>query len=307
MGGGSSSLTGFDDVRRGRPQPADTAAMRRLTTLAAERGGLIPTFRLRQSGLSPRRIAALCHAGQLTRVRHGWYVLPGTPNPVVEAVRVGGQLTCSTALALHGVWVHAAPCIHVAVNRHATQLRSASDPRRRLKPLDPDVVVHWRRASTATTSMVSSVADAIDDYARCAPLEHRAVAVDSALHRGVLSPQHPAAVALRPLGVIGICESGTETVFWLRMRRHSLPVTRQVRIPSVGRVDFLIGERLVIEVDGREFHDRESSFDHDRDRDAQLSILGYRVLRFSYRQVFDRWDTVEAAVLAAIGRGDHLP
>lgn len=279
--------------------------MQILTTLAAERGGLIPTFRLRQSGLSPRRIAALCHAGQLLRVRQGWFVLPGTPNSVVEAVRVGGQLTCSTALDLHGVWVRASPRIHVAVNRHATQLRSAKDPRRRREPLDPFAVVHWRRASTATTSMVASVADAIDDFARCAPLEHRAAAIDSALHLGMLLPNHPAALALRPAGVVGVCESGTETVFWLRMRRHRLPIMRQVRIPTVGRVDFLIGERLVIEVDGREFHDRESTFEEDRERDAQLSILGYRVLRFSYRQVFEHWEIVEAAVLAAIGRGDH--
>ncbi|MGV3733960.1 MAG: DUF559 domain-containing protein [Microcella sp.] len=281
--------------------------MRLLADLAAERGGLIPTFRLRQSGLSPRRIAALCHAGRLVRVRQGWFVLPGTPRSVVEAVRVGGQLTCSTALALHGVWVHASPCIHVAVNRHATQLRSANDPSRRLELPDPSVVVHWRRASTATTSMVASVADALDDYARCAPLEHLAASVDSALRRGLLSPQHPAALALRPLGVVGICESGTETVFWLRMRRHRLPVARQVRITTVGRVDFLIGERLVIEVDGRAFHDREAAFEEDRQRDAQLSILGYRVLRFSYRQVFEHWELVEAAVMAAVGRGDHLP
>lgn len=207
--------------------------MRLLTTLAAERGGLIPTFRLRQSGLSPRRIAALCHAG-------------------------------------------------------------------RLEPPDPSVVVHWRRASTATASMVASVAEAIDDYARCASLEHRAAAVDSALHLGMLAPTHPAAAALRPLGIVGVCESGAETVFWLRMRHHRLPVTRQVRIPTVGRVDFLIGKRLVIEVDGREFHDRESTFERDRERDAHLSVLGHRVLRFSYRQVFERWHVVEAAVRGGV-------
>lgn len=154
--------------------------------------------------------------------------------------------------------------------------------------------------------MVASVADALDDYARCAPLEHRAAAVDSALRLGLVSVQHPTAQALGSLGVVGVCESGTETAFWLRMRRHRLPVTRQVRVPGVGRVDFLIGERLVIEVDGRTFHDRESTFEEDRQRDAQLSTLGYRVLRFSYRQVFEQWQLVEAAVLAAVGRGDHL-
>lgn len=280
--------------------------MRILINLAAERGGLIPTFRLRQSGLSARRLAALCHAGQLIRVRQGWYVMPETPAAVVSAARVGGQLTCSTALDLSGVWVHSDERLHVAVERHATQLRSASDPRRRLELADPSVVVHWRRASTATSAMIAPVVDAIADLAHCAPLEHLAAAADSALHQGMLPASHPVAERLRPLGVVGICESGTETVFWLRMRRHRLPVTRQPRIPGVGRVDFLIGERLIIEVDGRAFHDRESSFEEDRRRDAELSIRGYRVLRFSYRLVFDQWELVESAVIAAVSRGDHL-
>lgn len=154
--------------------------------------------------------------------------------------------------------------------------------------------------------MIASVADAIDDLARCGSLEQLAVAVDSALHQRMLSLRHPVAERLRALGVEGVCESGTETAFWLRMRRHGLAITRQVQITGVGRVDFLIGERLVIEVDGRAFHDQESSFEGDRHRDAELSIRGYRVLRFSYRQVFENWDLVEAAVLAAVSRGDHL-
>jgi hypothetical protein len=29
------------------------------------------------------------------------------------------------------------------------------------------------------------------------------------------------------------------------------------------------------------------------------------VLRFSYRQVMERWEEVEAAILAAVIRGDH--
>ncbi len=49
------------------------------------------------------------------------------------------------------------------------------------------------------------------------------------------------------------------------------------------------------------FPDPES----DRRRDAIASALGYRVLRFSYWQVVERWAEVEAAVWAAVSRGDH--
>lgn len=77
-------------------------------------------------------------------------------------------------------------------------------------------------------------------------------------------------------------------------------------IPGVGRVDFVIGAFLVVEVDGAEYHTDPERFEADRHRDAMLSIRGYRVLRFSYRQVIHAWHEVEAAVLAAVVRGDHL-
>jgi len=280
--------------------------MRLLTELAAERGGLIPTFRLRQCGIGARRIAALCHSGRLVRVRQGWYVLPGMPRTVVEAVRVGGQLTCHGALDMLGVWAVKDSRLHVAVDDDATQLRTAHDPRRRRERRDRRVRVHWRRASTATRSVIASLEDALSDYARCAPFEHVAAAVDSALHQGMISREHPLAARFSAVGVDGTCESGTETIFWLRMRHHRLPIRRQIRFHGVGRVDFLIGERLIIEVDGQGFHDDETSFERDRERDARLSVLGYRVLRFSYKQVMSEWALVEAAVLAAMARGDHL-
>jgi very-short-patch-repair endonuclease len=44
----------------------------------------------------------------------------------------------------------------------------------------------------------------------------------------------------------------------------------------------------------------------DRRRDATLSILGFRVLRFMYHQVVNARPEVERAVLAAMARGDHL-
>lgn len=284
----------------------DPAAMRVLHDLAAERGGLIPTFRLRKYGFTPRRIAALRHSGQLIRVRQGWFVLPGTPQAVIEAVRVGGQLTCHHALRDKGVWVFDDPVLHVAVNRDATQLRSAHDPSRRLESGDSDVTVHWRRSSTATTRALATASDALTDYERCASDEQLAVAVDSALHLGLVGPDHPVAARLASRGIDGLCESGIETIFWLRMRRHRIPISRQASFPGVGRVDFLIGERLVIEVDGKAFHDLESSFESDRRRDAHLSTQGFRVLRFSYHQILEDWPLVEAAVLAAVFRGDHL-
>jgi very-short-patch-repair endonuclease len=51
-------------------------------------------------------------------------------------------------------------------------------------------------------------------------------------------------------------------------------------------VDFLWTDRLlVVEVDGWESHRTRSAFEEDRSRDARLKILGYEVVRFTWRQV----------------------
>ena len=60
-----------------------------------------------------------------------------------------------------------------------------------------------------------------------------------------------------------------------------------------GRVDLLIDGWLVIELDGDEFHDPVA----DRERNAALVRLGYRVHRFGYDQVINGWPLVEATVL----------
>ncbi len=152
---------------------------------------------------------------------------------------------------------------------------------------------------------------ALEDLCSCATPELVAASADSLLlqdpsqhpHIVRMASRVPVAYRQALLAVDGLCESGTETLFWIRMRRWH--PRRQVRIGGVGRVDFLFGERLVIEVDGEEFHTAAVEFERDRRRDAVLSALGYRVLRFSYRQVMERWPEVEAAVLAALARGDH--
>jgi very-short-patch-repair endonuclease len=68
-------------------------------------------------------------------------------------------------------------------------------------------------------------------------------------------------------------------------RSHRLP-TPEVNV-KVDRyeVDFLWRERrLVVEVDGWEAHRSRSAFEEDRARDARLALLGYQVVRFTWRQ-----------------------
>jgi very-short-patch-repair endonuclease len=76
----------------------------------------------------------------------------------------------------------------------------------------------------------------------------------------------------------------------------------QVEIPTVGRVDFVIAGRLILEADGRENHESGTKRHDDRVRDAAASVLGYETLRFDYAQIVHDWQSVEAAIIAAVVR-----
>jgi very-short-patch-repair endonuclease len=273
----------------------------------AAHGGLVATHELHALGHDRADIARAVRLGLLRRVRQGWYASRDLAPLLVRATRVGGVATCASALAAAGVWVYPDIRLHVAVEPGACRLRSPKDSRERLGR--DGVVVHWT-LNPQSNRLVKDLSESLLDYAACASPELVAASANS------LMREHPAAPIswsrlpervrrFAPL-VDGVCESGTEFVFWSRLARLRSRMRRQVWIAGVGRVDFLIGERLVIEVDGFEHHGDRERFEADRERDALAGAAGYRVHRYSHRQVFERWATVEAAVFAAVARGDHL-
>ena len=281
--------------------------MTTLERLVADHGGTIATHELHTGGLTRTDIAAAVRTGHLWRARQGWYVTPGTDTTLVRAVRVGGRATCSTALSSAGVWVMPDRRLHVRVDRNDCRLRSVRSSRVRLNDSPQDrVVVHWRDALSTQSRLICDVADALDDYRGCAPHDWYLASLESSIrqHKGLIRELRARGHQAIGDAIDGRCESGIETMCWVRLLRK-LDAQRQVVISGVGRVDFLVGSRLVIEVDGATFHDRESQFEDDRRRDAELSARGYRVLRFSYQQIVNDWSLVEAAIWAALARNDH--
>src|SRR5918995_1237628 len=79
-----------------------------------------------------------------------------------------------------------------------------------------------------------------------------------------------------------------------KLERRFLRLCRSRSLPSpevnarVGpyEVDFLWRDlSLIVETDGFRHHGNRAAFETDRARDSRLQALGYRVLRFTYRQV----------------------
>jgi very-short-patch-repair endonuclease len=134
------------------------------------------------------------------------------------------------------------------------------------------------------------------------------VLLESALHLRLLGPPGTERILSRLPSLLRALlrwagarsESGLESQVAFRLRRLGVPFRQQVRIGD-RRVDFLIGEVLVLGADGAAFHDPDS----DNRRDAYQGSRGYRIHHFRTSLIDDGWDLAESDIVAALSRGDH--
>jgi very-short-patch-repair endonuclease len=168
----------------------------------------------------------------------------------------------------------------VPVDRHPRSVRGILV--HRSKTLEDRDTTRRHRIPITTPSRT------LRDLKRVLPREQWEAAVDRARARGF------------PVANV-VDEAPTRSVLerrFLRMcRGHQIPAPSvNVRVSGF-LVDFLWSEsRLIVEVDGYEFHGARASFESDRARDAELAVRGYRVLRFTYRQVTQERARVAATV-----------
>ena len=257
------------------------------------------------AGATPRQLASCVHRGVLVRPRRGVYAHPSVGAPQMHAASHGGALTCGAALSEHGVWLRDTPnlCVVLLEQGHAGRHLDCAEP----------PVLHRRR--DAPRFGLDDPANALRHFVLCADDdEARACAVESCVSLGLLTKTDLDTLARglprRLHDVVSWCStsagSGLETMVRHRLSRLGIDVQSQVELPGVGAVDLLIGDRLVIELDGRSHHSREKEFHKDRERDAQTVLLGGTTLRFSSSQVLHELDGVVRTIRAAMARGEHL-
>lgn len=290
--------------------------MHPILTALARHHGVAPLARLVASGCTAKAVQRLAADGDIIRVRRGWYALPDADQDIVRAVRVGGRLACISACRRYGVWTPKDDRIHVKVSRQASNLKGVENARQPRTSRDGASVIHWSWSTPEDQRRVRmpSLITALADALVCQPADIAFAMVESALHRGMLSemdrwelygrvPHH-----LRDLVADAeeLSESGTESLFRFRMNLLGIRCQTQVEIPGVGRVDFVIGDRLIVEIDSEGHHGSAAQRKQDLQRDAIAASLGYITLRFDYWQIMDDWETVAAAVLASVSSGDHL-
>jgi len=83
--------------------------------------------------------------------------------------------------------------------------------------------------------------------------------------------------------------SGLESIVRQRLEALGHRIQQQVWFDGAGRVDMVVDDVLVLELDGRRYHWDANAFEEDRRRDAQLTRIGKPYLRLTFRQVLDAW------------------
>ena len=247
-----------------------------VTTWLEARGGIAPRADAIAAGFSAdalRRSAARVLARR-------WLATETAPVVLVAAATRRARITCVTAAKQWGLSVLAAPQeLHLWADAHASVTG------------EPGLRLHRARRLAPVSGLAVSSIDMLAHVATCLPRTDALVIWESALRKRLVSAAELPRIlwrsrAGRELASAASAQSDSvlETVLPHALRGLGLPVRQQVAIAG-HRVDFLVGERLVIQTDGFEHHSDPEQRRADLEHDARLMLDGYRVIRLTYADV----------------------
>lgn len=276
-----------------------SAGMDRLMDAVAAGGGVVRVAALRAAGVPRRAIERAVGVHKLVRPRNGWVALPDADPLLVAAARAGVVLSCLTQAERLGLWVLGDGAVHVA-----------APPHRHIAEVKEETRVHWARPLVPRhpDALVDPAENVLALIARCQPRERALAVWESALRQGLVTRETLRLMPLTPTArsILDECalhsDSGLETFIPVRLRFLRLPIRQQVWLAG-HPVDFLIGDRLVLQIDGGHHvgAQRRSDIAHD----ARLMLLGYHVIRIDYVQIMTRWAEVHDVIVRAVAQGLH--
>ena len=286
--------------------------MNQLHQLLIDHHGVISTGHLTRAGLTKHAIAQAVSKGILLRMRKGMYCAIDRPLSQLSIARMAGSnLTCISALEHYGLWIpKRAEGAHFRMSRKRMADWAASTVRKQFAPLS---VAHVAHAAPPPSGAIDSAAVAILTSAQCLERDDLVATIESTMRRGMTYEQ---ALAIGPHGNARLrealrlvdpelkSESGLETLVRLRLAARRLAVRQQAWVCG-WPVDFLIGDRLIIEVDGFAYHSSPADYERDRRKDRTLHANGYIVLRFTSRDIMERWEACEREILEFVKLRKH--
>lgn len=257
-----------------------------IAVLAAEQHGVVSRAQLRRAGLSTAAIDNRVKTGRLLALHRGVYAVGHRP-ATHHAKAMAAVLACGpNAVLSHR---SAAALWEMGIRWRTPIEISAPTPH-----TIPGLLAHRCRAVEATREFGIPVTTPVRTLLDLAGNVDDAMlirAVNEARLAGRLPP-HDFAVLVERMPkrlqrLLAPRGAPTRSIFedeFLRfVRRYGLPIPEVNQRVAGHEVDMLWRrERLIVELDGRAFHDDERAFERDRERDADLQAAGHRVVRVTW-------------------------
>jgi very-short-patch-repair endonuclease len=303
------SSTGSGTVLRRQRPGVKNRAMRLLSEIVNSLGGMAQKQQLVRRGASDHDLTRAVRAGEVTRVRNGWYSTMDEESAELRAVRVGGRLTGISAVQAMGGWTLGDHPLHVAVHDNASRLRTQRNRHQRLDVRSTGgVVLHWTPHGQRElgTAVRVGLVDALERVVLDETFETAVAALDWALRTGQLDIVDLETLVLRlPLDrrgirdwVDGTCDSLPESLARTRLRLGGHTVRTQQGMSDGRTIDLVVDNSVAIEIDGDAYH--RDRFEADRAKDVDITLMGLHALRPTARTVFRRWRHFEQAVEVAL-------
>lgn len=289
--------------------------------MAASQHGVVSLAQLLAIGISREAVSARTRQGRLHRTFQGVFAV-GNPVLTQHGRWMAGVLACGPGALLSHL---SAAALWGLVDQAPVVIDVASMPRRGRFPDG----IRGHRANTITDAdrtvhdgiPVTTVARTLLDLSEQVGFRRLERAFDRAEVLGLIDWSDVGDVLERARGRRGLKplrrllvrhDHGTTwTRNELEERFFSICDRAVLRRPLVNarleldgwapEVDFFWpAERLVVETDGGAAHTTRQAFERDRRRDQQLTAAGYRVVRFTWRQVRYEPRSVETTLRALL-------
>jgi hypothetical protein len=285
----------------GTPDDPDHA----IAALAAGQRGVVTRRQLLATGLSSKKIATRVRAKHLLALYPGVYAVghstlrrEGAWLAAVWACGPQAVLSHWDAAAHWGLMPAHGRLIHVT-----TPLRSGRDPdRTRIKLHRVGTLRAWECALTEempTTTVARTLLDLAPELRPRAMEEtiahaNRLDLFDLLAVRRCLEEhprQHGAPVLRRLLDALeGVGTADVRSILEVMMLQLCDDYELPQPIANASVEGFLVDffwptKKLIVEADSYTYHSMPGAFERDRERDQQLTLAGYTVVRFTYAQV----------------------
>jgi hypothetical protein len=302
----------------------DQNVLLRISAEAARHHGVFTRDFALEAGATSSSISRRLKAGLWHRPVPGVYVVAGSPATWKRAVSVAVYGSGPGAVASHATAAHLWELINRPRTIEVTTPHTWRPPREHVIHRSTDLIAEevTEVDGISCTTVARTLVDigipwgekmafrALDEAVRRELTTDRKVA--RVLHRVARCGRNgvgPMRVVLADrLGWSSLTESQIEAEFMriLKAAGVELP-TPQVRLIKRGgrviaRVDFIYAEiRLIIALDGERYHSDRGTFRRDRRQQNDLTLEGYRILRFTAWDVFAAPEYVVSSVVTALG------